>query len=132
MRYTNIPDGGRIQPIWNTTNNNVSKFFDGIFDQITINGTVHNLLKTSVSLYILGAIIVIAVILTLIRSFLFFGLSMVSSKNLHKKMLHCLMYAPMKFFNTNPCGRILNRFSKDIGSVDEVLPGVLIDTLQVS
>lgn len=29
-------------------------------------------------------------------------------------------------------GRILNRFSKDMGSVDEVMPKVLLETIQLS
>ncbi|CAB4055240.1 ABCC4 [Lepeophtheirus salmonis] len=32
------------------------------------------------------------------------------------------------FFDVNPIGRILNRFSKDIGSIDELLPPVVVDT----
>jgi len=28
-------------------------------------------------------------------------------------------------------GRILNRFSKDIGLIDEILPNVLVDVIQV-
>lgn len=38
----------------------------------------------------------------------------------------------MEFFNKNTSGRILNRFSKDIGSIDSVLPQVLVDCLIVS
>lgn len=37
----------------------------------------------------------------------------------------------MYFFNTNPSGRILNRFSKDMGQIDEILPAVMIDVLQI-
>lgn len=37
----------------------------------------------------------------------------------------------MRFFNTNCSGRVLNRFSKDMGAIDEKLPYVLIDTIQV-
>lgn len=37
----------------------------------------------------------------------------------------------MRFFDTNPSGRILNRFSKDIGAVDEILPKALLQTLQI-
>lgn len=37
----------------------------------------------------------------------------------------------MYFFNTNPAGRILNRFAKDLGQVDEVLPGVMMDVIQI-
>lgn len=38
----------------------------------------------------------------------------------------------MYFFHTNPSGRILNRFSKDLGQVDEILPTVLMDVLQIA
>lgn len=37
----------------------------------------------------------------------------------------------MRFFNVNPSGRILNRFSKDIGAVDETLPSTITDFVQV-
>lgn len=38
----------------------------------------------------------------------------------------------MRFFDVNPSGRILNRFSKDIGSVDETLPRILLDAIQIN
>lgn len=37
----------------------------------------------------------------------------------------------MLFFELNPSGRILNRFSKDIGSIDELLPKCMLDTAQI-
>lgn len=37
----------------------------------------------------------------------------------------------MRFFDTNPSGRILNRFSKDMGAVDEVLPKAILDASQI-
>lgn len=37
----------------------------------------------------------------------------------------------MRFFDTNPSGRILNRFSKDMGAVDEFLPKAFLDSAQV-
>ncbi|KAG8899063.1 hypothetical protein FRC01_010678, partial [Tulasnella sp. 417] len=44
-----------------------------------------------------------------------------SSKNLHERMLSSILRAPLQFFESTPQGRILNLFSRDIYTVDEVL-----------
>lgn len=54
------------------------------------------------------------------------------SHRLHDKMFECVSQSPMSFFHINPSGRILNRFSKDMGSVDELLPQAMIDCFQVT
>eukprot|EP00096_Caligus_rogercresseyi_P011383 TRINITY_DN4461_c0_g1_i2.p1 TRINITY_DN4461_c0_g1~~TRINITY_DN4461_c0_g1_i2.p1 ORF type:complete len:890 (+),score=159.36 TRINITY_DN4461_c0_g1_i2:173-2842(+) len=51
-----------------------------------------------------------------------------SSQSLHDNMFEKVAFTNSRFFDLNPSGRILNRFSKDIGSIDELLPPVLIDT----
>lgn len=56
---------------------------------------------------------------------------MKASINLHNAMIRGLTSASMYFFNTNPSGRILNRFSKDMGQVDEILPSVMMDVIQI-
>ncbi|KAG0347607.1 hypothetical protein BG004_007368 [Podila humilis] len=45
-----------------------------------------------------------------------------SARVLHHDMLHGVLRSPMRFFDTTPMGRILNRFSKDQSTIDEVLP----------
>ena len=45
-----------------------------------------------------------------------------SSEKLHDKMSTAVIRAPVLFFDTNPSGRIANRFSKDIGCMDELFP----------
>ena len=37
-------------------------------------------------------------------------------------MLKNILRSPMSFFDTTPLGRILNRFSKDIYIIDEIIP----------
>lgn len=112
--------------------NNSSEISGNYFDKVIIDGTVHNYLKTTVCLSILGVIILICLIVTLGRSLLYYKLAMMSSFNLHRDMFHSLLRASMHFFNNNPGGRILNRFSRDLGAVDELLPALLLDALQVS
>ena len=55
---------------------------------------------------------------------LYIGLAVQGASSLHEGMLTRVFQAPMSFFDTTPVGRILNRFSKDMASVDEVLPMV--------
>jgi len=56
---------------------------------------------------------------------------MKASIRLHNSMFRGITRAAMYFFNTNPSGRILNRFSKDMGQVDEILPAVMMDVIQI-
>ncbi|CAG9768844.1 unnamed protein product [Ceutorhynchus assimilis] len=88
-------------------------------------------LDTYSYIYIYTGLILISIILTTARSTLFMNVCMCASKALHNKMFNCILKAPMKFFDTNPSGRILNRFSKDMGAVDEALPKVVLETLQI-
>ncbi|KAI5833117.1 hypothetical protein K523DRAFT_413569, partial [Schizophyllum commune Tattone D] len=44
-----------------------------------------------------------------------------SSQRLHKWSIQSVLHAPMSFFETTPLGRIMNRFSKDIDTIDNTL-----------
>lgn len=44
-----------------------------------------------------------------------------AARILHENMLHAVVRAPMAFFETNPLGRIVNRFSSDVYRVDQQL-----------
>ncbi|XP_017022525.1 probable multidrug resistance-associated protein lethal(2)03659 [Drosophila kikkawai] len=81
--------------------------------------------------YIFTLITVLTIVVTVARSFLFFNLAMKASIRLHNSMFRGITRAAMYFFNTNPSGRILNRFSKDMGQVDEILPAVMMDVIQI-
>jgi ATP-binding cassette subfamily C (CFTR/MRP) protein 1 len=44
-----------------------------------------------------------------------------ASRKLFTELLEVVLQAPMSFFDTTPAGRIINRFSKDIFTIDEKL-----------
>ncbi|KAI4538922.1 hypothetical protein MG293_011189 [Ovis ammon polii] len=64
------------------------------------------------------------------RSLMLFYVLVNSSQTLHNKMLWSILRAPVLFFYRNPIGRILNRFSKDIGHMDDLLPLIFQDFIQ--
>ncbi|XP_073268598.1 ABC transporter C family member 12 isoform X5 [Populus alba] len=58
------------------------------------------------------------VTVTLANSYWLVSSSLHASKRLHDAMLDSILRAPMLFFHTNPTGRIINRFAKDVGEID--------------
>ena len=73
-----------------------------------------------------------AIVFAIIRSAVFFLFCLLTSKNLHNNMLDSVIKSKMRFFDLNPIGRIMNRFTKDMSSIDEVLPNKIFDFFQVT
>ncbi|XP_050461230.1 ATP-binding cassette sub-family C member 4-like isoform X2 [Cataglyphis hispanica] len=90
------------------------------------------LLSTMDAIYVYTFCILACTATTVFRSFLFMKICMNSSINLHNTMFSNLLQARMSFFHTNPSGRILNRFSKDIGTIDELLPATILEAFQIN
>lgn len=65
--------------------------------------------------------------LSCFRALLCFELTIGASRRLHDEMAEAVLRAKISFFDTNPLGRILNRFSADVGSSDDMLPATLFD-----
>lgn len=81
-------------------------------------------------LYMYGGFTIGVILVSTIRSTLLLTHFMRASKVLHDRMFNSILHVPMRFFETNQSGRILNRFSKDIGSIDETLPNTLMEAIQ--
>ncbi|KAH8359394.1 hypothetical protein KR093_006509 [Drosophila rubida] len=82
-------------------------------------------------IYYFTALNVASILLCVMRPILFYTMARRSSTNLHNAMFRGITKAAMYFFNTNPSGRILNRFSKDLGQLDEILPTIMLDVMQI-
>ena len=63
------------------------------------------------------------------RVFIYINLFLKSNLTLHNKALEGIALAPAVFFDMNPTGRIINRLSKDVGSVDGPLQFYLYEAL---
>ncbi|KAL9972704.1 hypothetical protein ACROYT_G019064 [Oculina patagonica] len=81
--------------------------------------------KRNISIY--GALVVGTFLLAFAGAVVFLYIGVSASQNLHNKMFKKLLGATTYFFDTNPAGRVLNRFSKDIGQMDDLLPYTYYD-----
>ena len=71
------------------------------------------------------SVLLFAALLLLIYAALLANRAVAASRLLHNHMLSSVLRAPLTFFETTPGGRILNRFSRDIETVDTVLPELM-------
>ncbi|XP_022796744.1 multidrug resistance-associated protein 4-like [Stylophora pistillata] len=85
--------------------------------------------KTNLAIY--GCFVAASFILGIVRCYILFLVCLRCSERLHDKMVVALLQAPVLFFDSNPVGRILNRFSKDVGCMDELLPLQFLSTVQL-
>ncbi|CAH2350549.1 multiple drug resistance-associated protein-like transporter 1 [[Candida] railenensis] len=73
---------------------------------------------------------VIGGILNLLAAFVLWSLCIIrGAKYFHETMAKSILRSPMRFFETTPVGRILNRFTDDIGTIDMQLPWIFMNFL---
>lgn len=83
---------------------------------------------------ILGLVIglgCLVIFLAIFRAFVSFEITIKASRHLHDAMTQAVLRSKIEFFDTNPLGRVLNRFSADVGSNDDLLPQTLFDFLVI-
>ena len=51
------------------------------------------------------------------------------SRKMHQTLLEKTMHAPLSFFEANPSGRVLNRFTSDIEAIDRKIPFEMADVI---
>lgn len=70
-------------------------------------------------------------IFAVVRAYGFLMVCLRCADRLHDKMVVAILQAPVLFFDSNPAGRILNRFSNDIGCADELLPKTFLLAVEI-
>jgi ATP-binding cassette subfamily C (CFTR/MRP) protein 4 len=97
---------------------------------------IRNFFTDGNCLCICGTLIVMLIVLNHLNAWALAVYSKWASKSLHDSLFGKILVGSLTFFDNHSSGRILNRFSKDMGAVDEFIPtylsGVLKTSLQVS
>ncbi|KAL6704575.1 Transporter of the ATP-binding cassette (ABC) [Coniothyrium glycines] len=81
------------------------------------------------STYFLSVYAVLGLIfmfITFIREGFLFGGSLAASRRVHERLIQKITHAKFRFFDQTPLGQLMNRFSKDIESVDQEVAPVAI------
>jgi ATP-binding cassette subfamily C (CFTR/MRP) protein 4 len=86
--------------------------------------------RTPYYAYVYLGLVLGTLIIALVRANYFFHLILCGASALHNSMFKGVLYSSLRFYESNPVGRVLNRFSKDQQIVDELLPTTLFDTIQ--
>ncbi|XP_078700800.1 ATP-binding cassette sub-family C member 9-like isoform X2 [Branchiostoma floridae x Branchiostoma belcheri] len=99
-----------------------------VINMTAVNQTSGNLTQLppglDTSYYINGytALSVTAILLAAVSSIISMLSMVVGAKRLHEGMVRNIVLAPMRFFDTTPTGRVLNRMSEDQSVIDIRLP----------
>ncbi|XP_053204533.1 ATP-binding cassette sub-family C member 4-like isoform X2 [Panonychus citri] len=78
---------------------------------------------------IYSSLIIGLFVTSILRSTLLFRICNNASINLHNVIFYRVLRSPMSLFESNPIGRILNRFSRDLSIIDELLPSTAFDLI---
>uniref|UniRef100_A0A8B9FKZ9 Canalicular multispecific organic anion transporter 2 n=1 Tax=Amazona collaria TaxID=241587 RepID=A0A8B9FKZ9_9PSIT len=88
-----------------------------------INETQHN---TTMRIGVYAALGLLQGLIVLISSFTLAMGGISAARSLHTALLENKFHTPQSFYDTTPTGRIINRFSKDIYVIDEVIPPTIV------
>ncbi|XP_077987901.1 ATP-binding cassette sub-family C member 5-like [Glandiceps talaboti] len=72
--------------------------------------------------YIYCISVVFLIILSMLKSYAYVVATLRATTNMHDIVFVKVFKSPMKFFDTTPSGRIINRFSKDLDEMDARAP----------
>ncbi|KAM9999110.1 hypothetical protein ACTFIZ_002674 [Dictyostelium cf. discoideum] len=62
-----------------------------------------------------------SIAITVVRTFSFFEYAVHAAHSIHHELFNALLKKPMSFFDQTPLGRIINRFTRDLDIVDNLI-----------
>ncbi|XP_076457725.1 multidrug resistance-associated protein 1-like [Babylonia areolata] len=83
-------------------------------------------------LTIFGVFGIAQLVTVMFNNVLYWVRMVVAAKTIHHRLLVCVLRAPMAFFDTTPIGRMMNRFSRDVETMDNNLPIIIKDVLNTA
>ncbi|KAF1915468.1 ATP-dependent bile acid permease-like protein [Ampelomyces quisqualis] len=72
---------------------------------------------------------IIFMFITFLREGFLFGGSLAASRRIHERLIQKVTHAKFRFFDQTPLGQLMNRFSKDIESLDQEVAPVAIGVI---
>jgi ABC-type multidrug transport system fused ATPase/permease subunit len=70
------------------------------------------------AIFAYGGLGILVLLLTMLNQLFWLERGLIAGRNFHDQMLMSVLRAPVRFFDSTPVGRILQRFSRDLESVD--------------
>ncbi|TRY63583.1 hypothetical protein TCAL_13931 [Tigriopus californicus] len=71
---------------------------------------------------IFGFFGIVMILASILKDLLFINSCAKASTHLHTGMVEAVSFSPMRFFENNPIGRIVNRFTQDLAITDQAVP----------
>ncbi|XP_056287089.1 ATP-binding cassette sub-family C member 4-like isoform X2 [Pseudoliparis swirei] len=105
----------------------------GALNATATHGALNATAELNINFYlgVYGGLTVATVVFGFIRNLSLFHVLVKSTQTLHDRMFSAILGTHVRFFDINPIGRVLNRFSKDVGQLDSNLPWTFVDFIQV-
>ncbi|XP_054160851.1 multidrug resistance-associated protein 1-like [Oppia nitens] len=75
---------------------------------------------------IYGSLLAFEGVFILLGNIVLFVATIKASRKLHLKAFYGIMRSPLAFFDRTPMGRLMNRFSRDIRCIDQIIPDLII------
>nr|XP_033342250.1 multidrug resistance-associated protein 4-like [Megalopta genalis] len=91
----------------------------------------HGYLSTMDAIYVYTFWTLLSSLVIILRNVSIIWVCCRATLNIHNAMFSSVLRTRLSFFHRNQSGRIFNRFSKDMGTIDELLPMTILESVQV-